>query len=92
MSKIYSFDDGSSIEWIDKETLRYRQGECFALIWVDFEPGIFNSGRVLKGSSLRNWEMPEEHSEEIDADNKREIIAKVQEYYRSQNVKCRVEA
>lgn len=91
MSKMH-FDDGSSIEWVDKESLRYRKERCSALIWVDFEPGFFRRGRIVKASSLAGWESPTPGcSEPMDARTKQEILRKVLEYYRLQNVSCRVE-
>ena len=92
MSKVHLLDDGSSIEWVDKETLRYTESNFSVLIWVDFEPGFFNSGRVIKSSSLATWESkPEGYSSTIEANKKQEILTKVQQYYRSQNKSCRVE-
>ena len=67
MSKIKSFDDGSLIEWVDKETLKYSEGEFSVLIWVDFEPGFFSGGRIIKSSSILTWDKkPSERSEMID--------------------------
>lgn len=92
MSKSYLLGDGSSLEWVDKETLRYTESGFSALIWVDFEPGFFNGGRVAKSSSLTSWESrPEGSSSTIEANKKQEILTKVQQYYRSQNKECRVE-
>ena len=92
MSKSYLLDDGSSLEWVDKETLRYKESSFSALIWVDFEPGIFNGGRVIKSYSLTSWESrPEGSSSIIEVNKKQEILTKVQQYYRSQNKECRVE-
>ncbi|MFZ3017855.1 MAG: hypothetical protein WA056_05305 [Gallionella sp.] len=92
MSKNYLLDDGSSLEWVDKETLRYTENGFSTLIWVDFEPGFFNGGRVIKSSSLTSWESrPEGSSSTIEVNKKQEILTKVQQYYRSQNKECRVE-
>ena len=50
------FSDGSSIEWVNKETLRYADSSHTALIWVDFEQGFFNNGRIIMASSVKTWE------------------------------------
>lgn len=86
-----TFDDGSSVEWVDKETVRYSEGEFSVLIWVDFEPGFWSSGRVIRSSSIKNWSAtPTGCSATIDAEKKREIIDKIQRYYGSLKKKCRV--
>ena len=92
MSKSHLFDDGSTIDWVDKETLRYSENGYSVSIWVDFEEGFFNSGRIIKSSSISRWNSyPEGHSEAIDANKKQEIIMKVQQYYHSKNRKSRVD-
>lgn len=91
MAKTYSFDDGSVIEWVDRETLRYSEGNFSSLIWVDFEPGIFNSGRIINSSSIVRWERsPPGSPEDIDMDKRKEILSKIQLYYQSQHKKCRI--
>jgi hypothetical protein len=92
MSKPTSFPDGSSIEWVDKETLRYRDSAGSALVWVDFETGMFSKGRIIRASSIKLWESPTSTGvNHIDATQKEQIIAKVKSYYASHNVPCRVE-
>jgi hypothetical protein len=92
MKKKITFDDGSSVEWVDKETLQYREGNYSALIWVDFEPGIFSSGKVIKASSINKWgSKPEDASGHIDERKKNEIIEKIMMYYKAFGKKCRVE-
>jgi hypothetical protein len=90
--KVHLLDDGSSLEWVDKETLRYTESSFSVLIWVDFEAGFFNGGRVIKLSSLATWNSrPEGSSSTIEPNKKQEIITKVQQYFRSQNREWRVE-
>lgn len=92
MSRVHLLDDGSSLEWVDKETLKYTEGRFTVLIWVDFEAGFFSGGRIIKYSSLASWNTkPEGCSSAIEEKKKREILMKVQQYYRSQNKECRVE-
>ncbi|MDZ4157399.1 MAG: hypothetical protein U1E09_12675 [Methylococcales bacterium] len=92
MSKQFIFDDASVIEWIDKETLRYSEKDFSVSIWVDFEPGFFKSGRIIKASSIKNCNNnAEDKLEKITTSKKEEILAKVQNYYHFKNIKCRVE-
>jgi hypothetical protein len=86
------FEDGSSIEWVDKETLKYTESGFSVHIWVDFEPGFFSNGRIIKSSSIKTKDsLPWSSSTFIDENKKREIIEKIQKYYKSMNKKCRVE-
>lgn len=86
------FDDGSSIEWVDKETLRYREGDLSALIWVDFEAGLFSNGRIIKSSSINHWEQREGNSlKPISSLQKREIVDKLIMYYEKLGKPCRLE-
>jgi hypothetical protein len=87
-NKVHVFEDGSSIEWIDRETLRYRKGDFSVSIWVDFAPGFFVKGRILAQSSITNWATkPDGAPSLIDGEQRNEIIEKIQEYYRAHRVK-----
>ncbi len=89
---LIEFDDGSILKWEDRETLRYIEGESSALIWVDFEPGFFSRGRILRSSSIDKWE---EDSKgvvtAISEAKKADIINKVKLYYEQNKRKCIVE-
>lgn len=90
--KTYTFDDGSSITWIDRETLRYSENDFDTKIWVDFEPGLFNSGRIIKASSIITWNKhPLGTPKSISKKQREMIIEKIKLYYDAFNKKCRVE-
>ena len=92
MTTTEKFTDGSSVSWVDKETLRYSDALHSALIWVDFEPGLFSKGRIIKASSINTWEScPEDESPDISDDARTRILGKATEYYERHNVKCRIE-
>ncbi|WP_018016147.1 hypothetical protein [Teredinibacter turnerae] len=77
------FEDGSCVEWKDRETLLYKEGERSASIWVDFEPGWFKSGRIIKTDSVEYWDdLSGTGKVKIDQNKKQEIIDKVILYYK----------
>ena len=87
------FDDGSSVEWVDKETLNYSEHGFSVLVRVDFfRESFFKYGRVIKASSIIEWNVyPESASKIIDESKRVEIIDKLKAYYKDLNIKCRVE-
>lgn len=88
--KTVKFDDGSSIIWKDRESLRYEDAFHVALIWLDFEPGFFKRGRVLRLESLARWHAyPAGSREAIQPEERAEIVKKVRSYMRG--VPIRVE-
>jgi len=90
MSKIV-FDDGSVIEWIDKETLRYSEGGYALNIWVDFEPGFFSSGRIVQAALIKDWSAtPPGVASTISAAKRQDILDKVKKYYDANKRKCRI--
>jgi hypothetical protein len=86
------FSDGSCVEWIDRETLKYSKESFSVLVWVDFEPGFFSGGRIIRTSSIKEWDTkPEGTTGLIHKVTKQNIINRIQEYYKSINKRCRVE-
>jgi hypothetical protein len=93
MKNPIQFTDGSSIEWVDKETLRYSDGSHTVMVWVDFEPGFFSKGRIIKASSILKWDScPSNEPAEISDETRSQIIGKVTDYYKRHKVPCRIEA
>ncbi|KPC50707.1 hypothetical protein [Amantichitinum ursilacus] len=87
-----SIGNSAYIEWMDSETLRYSDGEFSALVWVDYETGFFSAERIIRSSSIEEWEkMPEGCSGEIEPLYKEAIIKGVQRYFELQSRTCRVE-
>lgn len=85
-------ESGATISWVDRETLRYSINGCSVLVWVDYEPGFFNSGRIIKSRSLVRWdEKPDHECELINEDQKQKIINEIKQYYRAQKKACRAE-
>lgn len=83
-----AFNDGSFIEWADRESLRYIEPGRVALLWVDYETGIFNRGRVLMMRSLDRWhEAPAGDPLEIPTDKREEIVEKIRKYYGNRSLR-----
>jgi hypothetical protein len=92
LNKPHVFDDGSSILWVDRETLRYTQDGRSALVWVDYAPGLFNGQRIIRISSLDKWERrPENTLAEIDDESRSRIIDKVFRYYEARGTRVTLE-
>lgn len=84
------FEDGSSITWIDRETVKYEIGDRHVLVWVDYEGGFFSRGRVVRRQSLARWsDAGGSSDQEISLLDQEAIIAKVQAYF--SGTKVRVE-
>lgn len=82
MTSRKTFEDGSCVEWKDRETLIYTEGDRSASIWVEFEPGWFKSGRIIKSDSVELWDnFSGAKGIKIDQGKKEEIIKKVVLYY-----------
>ena len=81
------FPDGSSLEWVNRETVEYKEGDFSVLVWIDFEDSFFSNRKVIKASSIKTWNSkPENSPEKIDESKKQEIIGKVQQYYKNNRV------
>jgi hypothetical protein len=92
MSTKFTFEDGCQIEWIDRENYKYLENGYSVLIWVDTEPGFFNSGRVIKATSITKWDVaPAELGFDISTEEKLKIIDKLSQYFDLKNQKYRIE-
>lgn len=81
-ARMVTFDDGSSITWKDRETLLYEEPGYTLRLWVDYEPGLFSKGRILRKDSLRHWQVFPQGAEELISPEKRDqIIARVRQYF-----------
>ena len=92
MNYSIEFPDGSKVEWVDRETLRYSEDPKSVLIWVDFEPGFFSRGRIIKASSIQQWESVDtQEASTITNEKRTDIIEKIKKYYKRFRKPCRVE-
>lgn len=91
-SKVYSFSDGSSIEWIDRETIKYQEAGRYAFIWVDYAPGFFSRGRILKSNSIEYWHyLIGDTEQRISNEERKTIIRKVIDYYAVKGVRLELD-
>ncbi|MBR7745035.1 hypothetical protein [Undibacterium baiyunense] len=92
MSNLRYVENGSTVEWIDKETLKYSKDGFQVLIWVDFEPGFFKRGRIVRLSSMEKWnEANDPNDLIISAVAKDEILTALDQYFNLRNEKWRIE-
>lgn len=81
------------IEWIDRETLAFRSNGLSVLVWVDFEPGFFDRGRVIHADSIGQWVDAESNVVRPVTEPERDaIISAVQLHYAQEGRPCRLEA
>jgi hypothetical protein len=82
------FPDGSSLTWVDRETLRYSDSEYEVLAWVDYASGFFSRGRELRRSSIERWlKYPENAAPEIPPEKRTEIEEKIAAYFGKQRLR-----
>ncbi len=90
--KKIDFEDGSSVEWMDKETVKYSRSGKNALVWVDYEPGFFSSGRIIRSGEILGWQNDNgETISSIDPEEKKQIVDKIVAYYEKLGKKISVE-
>jgi hypothetical protein len=84
------FVDGSFIEWKDRETISYVDGDKSVDVWVDFEPGFFSSGRIVMLPSIDYWIVNATGEKlKITDSEKKAVITKIGEYYSAKKTKFR---
>ena len=83
---------GALIKWVDKETFLYLKDDFSVLLWVDYEIGIFNSGRVMRIKNPMHWDAhPENSKKNIEKPQLDEIVSDFIYYFKQNNKKFRVE-
>ena len=93
MSAALRFTDGDRIDWIDRETFAYVRGDQRVLIWVDYEPGLFRTGRVIRMASLKEW-IENDSNRVVDPVSENDtllIVERLVEYFQSIGKKARVD-
>ncbi len=77
--KKITFTDGSSIEFLDREALLYKQADSHQMEIMWFYNSGLRTGRSLSLRHLRQWDSPHEN-EEVDDLTANEILDKVVSY------------
>jgi hypothetical protein len=88
------FTDDSCVEFVDRETVKYREGDYSVLVWVDYYKVRFLSyGRVVNIDRVEKWDtFPDGATPNIDSIKRNEIFTKIESYCKSKGwpVKRRV--
>lgn len=93
MSSVVVFSDDDRIDWIDRETFAYVRGDQRVSIWVDYERGIFRTGRVIRKASLMEW-IDNDSNRVMDPVSENDtllIVGRLAEYFQSNGKKARVD-
>ena len=68
-SNSLNFSDGSWVEYVDRETIKYREGDYSVLVWVDyFKTRFLCYGRAINIDAIEVWDTyPDDAISEIDS-------------------------
>lgn len=81
-----------TVQWVDRETVRFVDGNRSALIWVDVEAGFFSHGRIIHVASITKWEDTGTGSgDPINSAERDKIVSVVLNCFHRQRVPCRVD-
>ena len=84
---------GATVEWVDRETVKYTENDKSTLVWVDYEAGLLTSGRVLHRYSISKWKVhPLSEKPGIDTESRKKIEAAIIAYFNSRGVRCNVQS
>ncbi len=85
-----SFDDGSYIEFFNREALMYaeKDGHRMEVMWF-FQPSGPMRGRVLNPDHINRWDAPHER-EFLSITKKEEIQRKIVEYCLKQRIPLKI--
>jgi hypothetical protein len=90
MSRPLQFEDGVTVEWANREAVRYSKNGYSAIVWCDFESGFFSRGRVIMLASIEFWEShPPNTSPKITHVERERIVSYVQRYFDMQRIPIR---
>ncbi len=85
-----SFEDGSYVEWLDREEVIYVEGQRSMEITLYYESGFFGSGRVLPTAENFRWNPPHD-AEDVTEAKRSEIFEKVAAYCKKNRMRLRLE-
>jgi len=77
------FEDGSTLTWTSKESVKYTESGYVADVWVDMDAGFFSRKKIVKLESLRSWTQAPHGIEslEIPESKRMDIVEKIRRYY-----------
>lgn len=93
MRKDQSFPDGSTVAWLDRQTVRYERDGFVVLVWIDFDEGLSIGKRVIKIESIQSWtEIPHPNCDRsISPATRNVIIRTISEFFAERRIRCRLE-
>lgn len=93
MQKSFKFEDGTCVNWLDRQTVEYSKDGRTLLVWIDFDNGWSIGKRVIKTESLDQWtKLPQGfHDYKISEIDKKHIIDSVRRFFSLNNIECRLE-
>lgn len=93
MKTVFTFPDGDQICWTDRESFAYVNGDRQTQVWVDYEPGFFRAGRIIRKESLINWSELESGriAGRISEEEAQIIVGRLMEYFKAIRKKARID-
>jgi hypothetical protein len=91
-SKKVNFDDGSYVEWLNREAIRYVNGKLELSINFLFDwEGSSSKSRLLNIDEIINWDEPC-NMENISEEDRKEILEKIKCYCKKKGISCKFES
>lgn len=84
------FEDGSYVEWLDREEIIYVEGQRSMEITLYYQPGFFSSARVLPLAENFRWNPPHD-AENVTEDERSKILRKLTAYCNKNRIKLSLE-
>lgn len=82
-------DSLPSIQWVDKETLAFVDGDRKVFIWIDFDKGFLSNTRLVHRSSILFWANGRSGEKLLVNERERDqIITEVINYYAKCGKQC----
>lgn len=80
-----TFDDGSSVEYFNREAILYREkdGRQMEVVWF-FNPKL-SRGRILHRDDINVWDAPH-NTDTVDDQKKKEIEDRIAAYCQTRNI------
>jgi len=85
-----TFDDGSYIEHLDRDSLIFVENDHEIIIGFDDQGSLFNSGRIILASDIKEWSKPT-GEKSLSEEKKEEIVNKMIAYCDHHKIKYEIQ-